>query len=203
MNDTQLFDTLDQLMMPDLSDALARSRTAITEILAAHRFAYDSLTWDVAGRVWFIVGANGLVAVRMGQLSEAEFLALYADKLDGVLERDPQRTEALRGQLADYLTGHRERFDILIDWSQMTPFQAQVLRAAQDIPLGSLNTYGELAKRLGKPSAARAVGRALGTNPMPIIIPCHRVVASDGSLTGYIGGLHVKQYLLQMEGAVA
>ena len=83
----------------------------------------------------------------------------------------------------------------------MTEFQQRVLGWIQSIPPGEMMTYGEVAEGIGSPGAARAVGQALGANPVPIVIPCHRVIASDGSLGGYSGGLHIKEFLLQHEGA--
>jgi len=183
--------------------ALAESRRRVATALAGDTYAYDSLDWRIATRIWFAVGAQGLVAVQMGHVDEAEFLAAQSGRLKGTLYRDDSRTADIKGQLRDYLDGKRHAFDLPIDWRQMTDFQAVVLRGAQKIPAGQVLSYGELAQKIGKPKAARAVGRALGTNPMPIVIPCHRVLASDGSLTGYIGGTEVKAHLLQLEGYVA
>ena len=81
----------------------------------------------------------------------------------------------------------------------MTPFAREVLAATSKVPFGSVATYGEVAARIHRPGAARAVGSALGSNPIPIVVPCHRVVGADGSLTGYGGGLHRKTFLLQLE----
>jgi O-6-methylguanine DNA methyltransferase len=139
----------------------------------------------------------------MGGIDEADFRATRSKQLGGALYRDESRTAEVKQQLRAYLDGERRHFDLPIDWRHMTDFQATVLRGALQIPAGEVLSYGELAAQIGKPKAARAVGRALGTNPMPIIIPCHRVLASDGGLTGYIGGTAVKAHLLQLEGYVA
>lgn len=105
-------------------------------------------------------------------------------------------------QISEYLAGRRETFDLSLDWCGMTAFQAEVLRLTLAIPFGETRTYGELANALGKPAASRAVGSALARNPMPLLIPCHRVVASSGALTGYsaAGGIATKAWLLEMEG---
>lgn len=107
-------------------------------------------------------------------------------------------------QLGEYAAGRLNRFSIRIDWSVLRPFQQRVLQLTCDIPYGETRTYKELAMLLGNPQAARAVGRAQATNPMPIVIPCHRVVGSDGKLHGYGAGqgLGTKETLLKMEKAL-
>lgn len=105
-------------------------------------------------------------------------------------------------QLRDYLDGRRREFDLPIDWRGMTAFQQRVLSAALTIPYGQTSTYGDLAFELGQPGASRAVGVALGKNPMPIVIPCHRVMGNQGRLQGYSApdGLNKKVWLLKLEG---
>ena len=106
-------------------------------------------------------------------------------------------------QLMEYLNGERRRFEMQIDWSVMTSFQRDVLKIVCDIEYGRTRTYGDIARQLGKPKAMRAVGRANATNPMPIIIPCHRVLGEDGRLHGYSapGGVETKARLLRLEGS--
>ncbi|SDH06533.1 methylated-DNA-[protein]-cysteine S-methyltransferase [Pseudomonas flavescens] len=104
-------------------------------------------------------------------------------------------------QLDDYFAGRRQRFELPLN-PQGTPFQQSVWRALQDIPFGRLDSYSALARRIDRPRAVRAVGAANGANPICIIIPCHRVIGRDGSLTGFAGGLPRKQLLLELEGAV-
>jgi len=108
--------------------------------------------------------------------------------------------EAIR-QLRDYFAGRRTEFDLPLA-PQGTEFQRSVWRRLQEIPYGETISYGELARRVGNPKAARAVGSANGSNPIPIVIPCHRVIASDGTLGGFGGGLPTKQTLLGLETAV-
>lgn len=107
-----------------------------------------------------------------------------------------------RQQILQYLEGTRREFDLPLDWNAISGFQADVLRLTLGIPYGEVHTYGELASELGKPAASRAVGGALARNPLPLLIPCHRVVSSTGALTGYsaAGGIATKARLLQMEG---
>jgi methylated-DNA-[protein]-cysteine S-methyltransferase len=114
----------------------------------------------------------------------------------------PPLLEAAIIQISEYLKGKRRDFDLPIDWSMMTPFQEQVLRTTYSIPYGVVSTYSEIARKVGKPGAARAVGSAEAANPVPIVIPCHRVIGSDGKLHGYggRGGIATKAWLLKHEG---
>ena len=109
--------------------------------------------------------------------------------------------EQTRVQLTEYFEGTRRDFDLPLS-PRGTAFQRDVWHALQAIPYGETISYAELARRLGKPSAMRAVGAANGRNPLPIVVPCHRVIGADGSLTGFGGGLPTKQYLLTLEGAL-
>ena len=107
-------------------------------------------------------------------------------------------TEMAIAQLDEYFGGQRKEFDLPRLYVG-SDFQLQVWRAIDTVPYGSTVTYGELARRIGRPSSVRAAANATGANPMSILTPCHRVVGGDGSLTGYGGGLHVKDYLLKLE----
>lgn len=115
-------------------------------------------------------------------------------------KRDKKPTREVREQLLDYFDGNRKGFDLPIN-PVGTPFQRKVWKTLAKIPYGATWSYGELAAKVGKPAASRAVGAANGRNPLPILLPCHRVVGSDGSLTGFGGGLPVKAWLLSHEGA--
>lgn len=114
-------------------------------------------------------------------------------------DHTPGGFPAARRQLGEYFAGKRRRFDLAIEPSG-TPFQREVLAELQRIPYGETRSYAEIAAALGRPRAVRAVGAANGRNPLPIVIPCHRVVGSDGSLTGFGGGLDAKRLLLELEG---
>ena len=104
-------------------------------------------------------------------------------------------------QLEEYLAGERTSFDLVLEPQYGTPFERRVWDAVAAIPYGETATYAEIADRIGSPGACRAVGRANGHNPIAIVVPCHRVIGSDGSLTGYAGGLPMKQALLELERA--
>ncbi len=123
-------------------------------------------------------------------------LAAYYD-----LAHDPARPmlAKIRRQLAEYFAGHRCRFDVPVLTPVATPFQRQVWQALLRVPYGRTIAYGELAARIGRPTAVRAVAAANAANPVAIIIPCHRVIAADGSLGGYAGGLQAKRILLDLE----
>jgi methylated-DNA-[protein]-cysteine S-methyltransferase len=115
---------------------------------------------------------------------------------------DPIACRAVRTQLEQYFCRERRRFELTLAPAG-TPFQLRVWAELERIPYGETISYGELARRLGDPKAVRAVGRANGANPIPIVVPCHRVIGADGSLTGYGGGLGVKRRLLELEGVRA
>jgi len=113
-------------------------------------------------------------------------------------EERPRRLAPVLSQLRDYFRRRRRNFELNVALDG-TPFQRKVWRALQDIPYGETISYGEVARRIGRPSASRAVGAANGRNPIPIVIPCHRVIGSNGSLTGFGGGLAIKEALLALE----
>ena len=113
-----------------------------------------------------------------------------------------RRTEPIR-QLAEYFTGSLREFSLPLDWSLTSGFNRQVLRElAAGVPYGTVVGYGDLARRVGQPGAAQAVGAAMGSNPLPVVVPCHRVVESDGGLGGFGGGLETKRQLLALEGVL-
>jgi methylated-DNA-[protein]-cysteine S-methyltransferase len=113
-------------------------------------------------------------------------------------ERSPARLHAAAAQLAEYFAGVRKTFELPLA-AVGSPFQRRVWDALREIPYGETESYGELARRIGAPAASRAVGRANGSNPIPIIIPCHRVIGAGGTLTGFGGGVERKRYLLDLE----
>lgn len=122
---------------------------------------------------------------------------------DPQLRRDDARLSQVAAELGEYFAGQRTVFEIGIDFRGGTPFQQTVWQQLTRIPFGTTVSYGELAARIGSPQASRAVGLANGRNPISIIVPCHRVVGADGSLTGYGGGVERKRWLLEHERRVA
>jgi methylated-DNA-[protein]-cysteine S-methyltransferase len=116
--------------------------------------------------------------------------------------RAPRSVDDVRRELDEYFSGRRRSFDLSIDLRGAAPFTAEVLDQLARVPYGQTATYGELASRVGHPRAARAVGTVMNRNPVPIVLPCHRVVGASGSLVGYGGGLERKEQLLRLEGAL-
>lgn len=182
--------------------AVASSRRQIQQWFAR---SAPLIQWDVIdsplGTLYVATSARGLCSVDFG-ISQAEFLR-GLDPLART-EQSPRAAAPIGAQLRDYFDTGCTHFDLPLDLSRMTPFQQSVLHATRRIPPGTLWTYGQMARAIGKPQASRAVGQALGRNPVPIVIPCHRVVASDGSLGGYSGGggIASKRKLLALEGAL-
>lgn len=157
----------------------------------------DHLITDI-GAVRVTASEHGLLGVNLlGRKYKSE--AARGSESSSQAQR---HASAAMAQILEYLNGKRKFFDLDLDWSLTTPFQRTVLEITQFIPFGEILTYGQTAAKLGKISASRAVGGALGRNPMPIIIPCHRVVAANGNLTGFSAaeGIVTKQWLLELEG---
>jgi methylated-DNA-[protein]-cysteine S-methyltransferase len=144
----------------------------------------------------------GLVAVEWAD-SQIHF-DNYLRRLKRSLQPNTRKLAPYARELSEYLQGRRSTFTIPIDWSIFRPFQREALQAVYRIPYGETCTYHDIAVEIGRPNASRAVGRANATNPMPLVIPCHRVIGRDGKLHGYGGGqgLKTKEWLLKMEGAV-
>ena len=134
------------------------------------------------------------------QLTAIEFENLQADEAGGEERNDPA-LKACSNQLGEYFAGKRKTFDLPLAPAG-TDFQQNVWQALKAIPYGELRSYRDIAESLHNPKAVRAVGAANGKNPLPIIVPCHRVIGSDGSLTGFAGGLEAKRVLLRLEGAI-
>jgi methylated-DNA-[protein]-cysteine S-methyltransferase len=155
------------------------------------------------GDLWLAVSEKGLVSVEWVD-DELAIDAYLTKRLKRTAILDTDKTSVPLRQLTEYLRGRRKAFTFPIDWGLLRPFQREVLQIVYAIPYGETRTYGEIAHQMGRPRAARAVGRANATNPMPLVIPCHRVIGMDGKLRGYGGGegLKTKEWLLKMEGAV-
>ena len=144
----------------------------------------------------------GLVAVEWAD-SQPQFDS-YLQRLKRPIQPNAKKIAPYAKELREFLNGKRSAFTIPIDWSLFRPFQREALQAVFRIPYGETCTYHDIAIEIGRPNASRAVGRANATNPMPIVIPCHRVIGRDGKLHGYGGGegLKTKEWLLKLEGAV-
>ena len=150
------------------------------------------------GTIWVAATDEGLFQVEIGR-TEVKFLESIGKRIRAEIMEDPGRFDEIREMFKDYFDGRVVVFDLPFDL-RGTDFQRNVWRAIYRIPHGKLSSYSRLAAEVGRPRAARAVGNAVGSNPLWIVIPCHRAVRSDGSLGGYLGGLPMKRALLEMEG---
>ncbi|HEV2997801.1 MAG TPA: methylated-DNA--[protein]-cysteine S-methyltransferase [Solirubrobacteraceae bacterium] len=145
---------------------------------------------------------RGLVRLAFPEEPLDEVLDRLARRLSPRIVEAPAALDPVRRELDEYFAGTRHEFEIAIDRALMSPFARRVLDATSAIPYGSVGTYTEMAAAAGSPRGSRAAGNALGSNPIPIIVPCHRVLRTGGNLGGYGGGLHRKRWLLELEGAL-
>jgi methylated-DNA-[protein]-cysteine S-methyltransferase len=144
---------------------------------------------------------RGLVRVAFPEEDVDATLQRLAVKVSPRIVEAPGPLDGMRRELEEYFDGRRRRFELALDWTLVGPFARRVLAAASGIPYGGVLTYAQVAAEAGSPRGSRAAGNALGSNPIPIVVPCHRVLRSGGALGGYGGGLERKQFLLQLEGA--
>lgn len=198
--------------MTDLERRLAESASAavdptrVTAELARRADAAGLL--DVAwatldtplGPIAVFVTPRGLVRVAYDRENFGEVAAEVAEQVSPRVLVAPQRTDLVREQLDDYFEARRRTFDVPIDWTLVRGFNQGVLKATADIPFGETASYGDVAAAAGSPRAARAAGNALAGNPIPIVVPCHRVIHASGGIGGYTGGLDHKRFLLRLEG---
>ena len=198
--------------MSELGSALAAGRDGAREGArrAARRFAATAASLDLVDVAYAViespvgplVGATsrrGVVLLSFGEGSlEPSLQELSAGVSPRIMEV-PAKLDPVRRQLDEYFEGHRRRFDLPVDLRLVRGFRRKVLEATARIPYGSVASYREVAGRAGNPAAARAAGTALALNPVPIIVPCHRVLRSGGALGGYGGGLDRKRFLLDLE----
>ena len=181
---------------PEL-DARFREAAAAEGLLDV---AYDLVDTPV-GQLLVAVTDRGLCEVSFDPEPEREVETLARNFGARVL-RSPRPTDETRRQLDEYFAGERHDFELPLDLGLTREFGRAVLDQLARVPYGELTTYGALAAQAGRPRAARAVGTVMNRNPVPIVLPCHRVVGSTGALTGYAGGLDRKRALLELEGAI-
>ena len=151
------------------------------------------------GELYVAVTPKGLARVSFASEDRDEVLQELAERLSPRILASRRGTDQVRRELEEYFEGRRTRFEVPVDRRLIRGIARDVLRATSGIPFGRTATYTEIAGRIGRPRAARAVGNALGSNPIPIVIPCHRVLRSGGALGGYGGGIERKQVLLSLE----
>jgi methylated-DNA-[protein]-cysteine S-methyltransferase len=202
--------TVERALRKGAAPAQSEDRAAEAARRVARRAAEEGLADVVYAPVSSPFGELLLATTQRGLVR----LAFPEENVDSVLERiarrvspriveAPARLESARRELEEYFAGSRQRFDLAIDWSLVGgPFGRKVLRVTSEIPYGGVLSYGEVAADAGSPRGSRAAGNALGSNPIPIVVPCHRVLHSGGGLGGYGGGLERKRWLLELEGAL-
>ena len=181
---------------PEL-DARFRDAAAAEGLLDV---AYDLIDTPI-GQLLVAVTDRGLCEIEFDPVPDRD-AELLARQFGARVLRSPRPTDEARRQLDEYFAGDRRRFDLPVDLRLAHEFRAAVMKELARVPYGQLTTYGTLAAKAGRPRAARAVGTIMNRNPVPIVLPCHRVVGSTGSLTGYGGGLDRKRALLELEGAL-
>ncbi len=158
------------------------------------------ITFSTAsGWIGVVASPDGLLKTTLPAKSEEVARILLGDEVDKAVQ-SPEVFADLAERLGLYFSGGKVVFNDKLDLSTTTPFRRTVWEAARLIPYGETRSYLWVARQIGRPEAARAVGQALGRNPLPVIVPCHRVVASDGTLGGFTGGLDLKRQLLRLEG---
>jgi methylated-DNA-[protein]-cysteine S-methyltransferase len=186
-----------------------RRARAAADRLAGAAADHDLLDVAVAsvdspiGELFVAVTRRGLACVAFEDEDRDEVLARLARELSPRILEHPAAADEVRRELDQYFAGERTRFALPLDRRLIHGIARDVLAATARVPFGRTTTYGELAGTIGHPKAARAVGNALGSNPIPIVVPCHRVLRTGGALGGYAGGLARKEQLLRLEGVLA
>jgi methylated-DNA-[protein]-cysteine S-methyltransferase len=179
-----------------LHDRLAGAATSDGVLDVAYR-GFES----PIGPLLLAATEQGLVRVALAVEDPDVVLRTLADRISPRVLHAPARLDRVARELEEYFAGRRRVFDVPLDWQLSSGFRSTVLHHLRDIAYGQVASYAVVARMTDNPKAVRAVGRACATNPLPIVIPCHRVVRSDGSLGGYLGGPEAKRTLLTLEGA--
>lgn len=189
-------------LQPDHAAALAARTAARAAAEGIAEVAYATVDSPV-GRLVAVATPRGLarLAYELEHGGLDSVLDDIAARLSPAIVEAPARLDDVRRELDEYFAGDRHDFALALDWALVrTPFYRGVLRVTAEIPFGATSTYRDIAAAAGSPAAFRATGNALGANPIPIVVPCHRVLASGGGLGGYTGGLERKRLLLAIEG---
>jgi methylated-DNA-[protein]-cysteine S-methyltransferase len=189
------------------TDAAAYAALAAAQRLS-ERLAEQSLA-DISyapvdspfGELLLAASDRGLLRLAFPEENADDVLERLAARVSPRIVQAPAQLDPIRRELDEYFAGRRRSFELALDWTLVGPFGRRVLDAASQIPYGRVLTYTQVAAEAGSPRGSRAAGNALGANPIPIVVPCHRVLRGSGALGGYAGGLDRKQFLLELEGA--
>ena len=187
------------------ADRRAEAASKALAAIAEDRGLLDVALGDVdspVGELLVAVTPRGLAYVAFDDEERDELLARLSRQLSPRILEHPAATDEVRRQLDEYFAGERTRFELKLDRRLMRGIARDVLSATARVPFGRTTTYGTLAERIGRPRASRAVGNALGSNPIPIVVPCHRVLRAGGDVGGYAGGPSRKRKLLSLEGSL-
>ncbi|HYV58684.1 MAG TPA: methylated-DNA--[protein]-cysteine S-methyltransferase [Acidimicrobiia bacterium] len=180
----------------------AAAAAAVSTVAAADRAGLVDVAVSTVdspiGDLFVAATPHGLVRLAF---DPERMLDELAERISPRVVEAPARLDPVRRELDEYFAGRRRVFDIVVDWTLTSGFRRRVLEATARIPVGHVTTYGALAKQVGKPTAARAVGGAVGSNPVAIVVPCHRVLPAAGGVGNYGGGPQRKEFLLELEGA--
>jgi methylated-DNA-[protein]-cysteine S-methyltransferase len=199
--------TIEQLLRgDDASEAARRAAGRATEAARAQGLADVSYALEPSplGDLLVAVTPRGLVRLAYeGAESTDEALEELARMISPRVLEAPAALDEVRRELDEYFAGKRHDFDIPVDWRLSDGFTRRVLRATARIPYGKLLSYKQVAAKAGSPRGSRAAGNALGSNRIPIVVPCHRVIHADGTLGGYTGRIERKEYLLELEGSLS
>jgi methylated-DNA-[protein]-cysteine S-methyltransferase len=192
------------MRMQDADRASAAAAAPLAE--AAARAGLLDVAFATApspfGELLVATTRRGLVRLAYPNEPVDEVLAELSGSVSPRVLEAPGRLDEVRRELEEYFEGGRRRFDVRVDLSLTRGFTTKVLRATARIPFGKVSTYREVAGQAGSPRGSRAAGNALGSNPIPIVVPCHRVLHTGGGLGGYTGGVERKRFLLSLEGAM-
>jgi methylated-DNA-[protein]-cysteine S-methyltransferase len=197
--------------MDELTDALRQAPVPPEPAVDLAGLADEAGLLDVAwswvdspvGRLLVAASPRGLLRLAFPANEPDAVLASLAARVSPRVLEAPARLDPVRRQLDEYFEGRRQHFDLTVDWALVGEFGRRVLAACAAIPFGSVSTYAALSAEVGAPGAARATGNALGANPVPVVVPCHRVLRTGGGLGGYTGGVAIKEHLLRLEGVLA
>jgi methylated-DNA-[protein]-cysteine S-methyltransferase len=187
------------------ADRRAKAAAEAVAAAAAERGLLDvalGVFESPVGELLLAVTPRGLAYVAFEEEERDELLGRFSRLLSPRILEHPASTDEVRRQLEEYFAGDRTRFELKLDRRLMRGIARDVLSATTRVPFGRTTTYGALAERIGRPRASRAVGNALGSNPIPIVVPCHRVLRTGGDVGGYAGGPSRKRELLRLEGVL-
>jgi methylated-DNA-[protein]-cysteine S-methyltransferase len=187
---------------PDLMERLHTRLAAAAQAQGILDVAYRTIDTPI-GTLLVAATEVGLVRVAFATEDHAVVLQALGDRISPRVLEHPARLDPIAQQLDEYFAGRRRIFEMPIDWRLSAGFRSVVLHHLAEVAYGRTVTYAAMAQLAGNPKAVRAVGSACATNPLPVVIPCHRVVRSDGTMGGYLGGLGAKRALLALESAAA